>query len=191
MALECLGHGPNDPFGMRVFDGLFAHSGGTVSHATQPFGPVDLGDPTQHGVDESGGLRCIGLDHGDGLRQCRMVGHAHGQDLVGAEAHSGQRFGVDAVDGPVRGPGDDRIVELLLAQGAVRQFRCERRVLGFHVRAGQLGGQEQVRVGVLRLYVDEDLPGDAPRQVLRLSGLTLRLLSARSRLPAGSTCFPA
>jgi hypothetical protein len=179
VAFERLGQCPHDPFGVGVFDRQSCGLGDVRGDPREPFVVIGFGDAAQHRIDESRGLGRRALDDGDGLGQGRMVGDSHRQQLVGAQTHRGQGFGVDLVDGAGGGDRDDRVVELLPPQRPVGQFGGEGGVLGVEMGAGEFRGQEQVRIGVLRRHVEQDLPGDPSRQVLA-DAFGLRRSAARA-----------
>ena len=155
------------PHGVRVAD---AHPPPLVRLlALECLEPLLLGAPghlAQHRVDEPGRtLPDLTAHEPHGGVQGRVVGHAHGQQLVGAQPQGVQHRGVQLLQRAVHAPGQDGVPRAAPAHGAVGQFRGERGVPLVEAQLPDQAGQHQVAVGVLGVHRAQRPERRQPRRI--------------------------
>ena len=124
----------------------------------------------------------------------RVVGHPHGQELMGAQAQDVLQARLDLVPRPGHAGRQDRVVPALPAQGAVGELGGEGRVAPGEPVAVQQLRQGEVRVGIVLAHGAQELQRSGAGLVghARVSSSVSRAPRAQSaagisRLPAGWT----
>ncbi len=118
-----------------------------------------------------------------------MGGHAHGQQLVGADPQGIEDGRIQLVQRPVHAAGQDRVVGALAAQGAVAQFGGEAGVALVQAVVPDPGGQHQVGVGVLGGDGAQHFEGHQPGRIGPAGALGGRVLGEAALRAA--VAFPA
>src|SRR5699024_5013439 len=131
----------------------------------------------------------LGAGQGDRLGGGGVRGHAHVQQLIGAQPQYVPQRGVHLLQRTVHAGGEDRVEATLRTQRAVEQLGGERRVAPGDAVAAQQPGQAEVRVGVLLAHqaqaLERDLSGrgGAAGALGRAGG---RVAAARTAVAAGA-----
>src|SRR5690606_765454 len=173
VAGEGVAQGAGDPHGVALGGrGRGEGVGGVVGEGGEPLVGRGAGDAAQDGVDELGAAGAgAGACEPDRLGDGGVLGHAHAEDLVGAEAQDVEDGGVEAVEGAVEAVREDRVVAAAQAQGAVGELGGEAGVAAADAALAQEGRQDEVGVGVGAVDLAQDVERDVARGVGALAAV--------------------